>query len=267
MIDPKKVFKSVLATLWPGGNQTPSVGPMIGKDVVKPNKNIDILAEATSLASIIAASQGADLAMPIASKGLIITGIGTEEIIGMTTPSATQVSPGDSTPPSTSLNRKGHAIVEVSMIPVMTEANKETYNKNGFFCLRDEENNWFVSIAHRWLSEDIAWNVPDDLPEEYQGLGWWPTWKVEAGRLNATDEQPIFDTRLLPGTTATFRIEWDHGVVLTTLMETGDAIGLNVEEEMGLDKVCTSSECSKFFSMFSPADVTEIEFETEPDEE
>lgn len=83
MANPKNVFKSIVLSFWPGGNTTPAIGPMAGSDLVKPSKNIDLLAEASAVAAVVAVAGGHQTGLPIDTVKITITGRGVEEAIGM----------------------------------------------------------------------------------------------------------------------------------------------------------------------------------------
>lgn len=78
-----KVFIAKIKSFWPGGNVTPVVGKMKGSDLSKPNKNINNMAEATALASLVTIAMGSDVALPIAMANVIVTGEGTDEIVAV----------------------------------------------------------------------------------------------------------------------------------------------------------------------------------------
>ncbi len=130
--------------------------------------------------------------------------------------------------------RKGHAIVEVTDIPVMTEGNRNSLNKTLLFCLHDEANTNFIGIFHRYLQPD------------YPEGPWWPTWRLEGGLDDCIWEFNIWDTKDLDGSSATFRIEWEGSYVSVKHLGTGEVETLNVENILGVNLFGASGECSEW---------------------
>ena len=127
--------------------------------------------------------------------------------------------------------RKGNAVIKVSNIPIMTDANKDDLNKTLLFAIQSEDGSNMLAVFHRYLQPD--WPHGE----------WWPTWRIEAGACNCVEEWHVFDSDPLPGTQATFEIVWNGNKVSVRHSGTGDTQTLttsNVNAFEGLtgDVVC-----------------------------
>ena len=129
---------------------------------------------------------------------------------------------------------RGYAVVEISNIPEMTDANKDDINKLQLFCLRDNNNVCFVGVFHRFVQPD--WPTGP----------WFPAWRVEAGADGCIEEWHIYDANPLEESTAKFRIEWDHNYVAVTHVETGNKQYINMHSVAGFQMVGTPGECTHF---------------------
>ncbi len=136
---------------------------------------------------------------------------------------------------------RGSAIVRVSDIPIMTGQNKDEYNKDLLFCLRDEDNSNFVGVFHRYLQPD--WPHGD----------WWPTWRIEAGCSGMVDEWHVFQSHDLAGDSAEFSISWDGAHVEVMHLGTGDTQALELRCSLRIDRLGEDAECSQW-GWDSPAD-------------
>jgi hypothetical protein len=146
--------------------------------------------------------------------------------------------------------RRGYAIVRVRGIPQMTDETKDEYNKQLLFCIRDEENTNFVGVYHRYLQP--SWPYGE----------WWPTWRIEAGADGCVEEFNTWDSMDLPGSEATFRVEWtDHSVTVTHL-GTGESQTLHTRNTFGLSFVGEDDVCEAWgWPSFARATMVEIDCE------
>lgn len=137
------------------------------------------------------------------------------------TPTAEPI-PTPTNPPSSQYTMT----VRVTNIPIMTDENKDDYNKQCLFCVHNESRTRYVAIFHRYLWRHHAWNpIPGNAP-------WWATWRMESGYdcfpglppddCGEFEEWHIFGSQPLPGDTATFLIDWSPNVggVSVTLLST-----------------------------------------------
>jgi len=148
------------------------------------------------------------------------------------TPTPPAVTP---TPTPTDVNlpcAHGRAVIRVANIPVMTDQNKDEYNKDLLFCLQDADSSNFIGIYHRYLQPD--WPIGD----------WWPTWRVEAGAEGCVHEWHIFESMPLPGNAATFRIEWNRRAISVTHLGTGDTQTLTLDNIAGISQLGEDDACS-----------------------
>lgn len=146
--------------------------------------------------------------------------------------------PGLATPPPPDIPdypcTRGQAVVRVTNIPQMTDANKDEINKLQLFCLKDNGNVTFVGVFHRYVQPD--W--PDGP--------WFPAWRLEAGSHGCVEEWHIFDAHPLEGDSATFKVEWDHNHVAVTHQGTGHKQHLNMDSVAGFQMVGRPGDCQAF---------------------
>ncbi|MCD4653734.1 hypothetical protein K8T06_07335 [bacterium] len=129
---------------------------------------------------------------------------------------------------------RGSALVQITNIPEMTDANKEDINKLQLFCLRDNNNVTFVGVFHRYVQ--FTW------PEG----PWFPAWRLEAGSDGCIEEWHIYDANPLEDSSAKFKIEWDHNYVAVTHVETGNKQYINMQSTAGFELVGRPGDCTHF---------------------
>lgn len=255
----KNLVTAILKSFWPGGSSAPSHGSTKGAALSVPNSNIDIMSDATATAAIVASAQTA-YDQPIDIKKIDIEDVGIDSLIArwVSVDAMPDVPGGPGGPGAGSGDgfTRGYAIVTISGIPEMTESNKDQLNKRIMGCVRNDENSWFIGIFHRYLDADLA---SYDPPAGYESATFWPTWRIEAGRSGHIVEWHIFDSSPLLESTAQFKIEWDAGSITVTNLDTGDEQIVSAGSGLNIDKVCNSSECSKWGWSFS-GDCEEEEF-------
>lgn len=127
----------------------------------------------------------------------------------------------------------GTATVRAYNIPEMDASNKDAINKQILFSLQSENGNYFIGLYHRYLQPD--WPRGD----------WWPVWRLEAGYAGHPEEWSIWDAHNL-GDEATFKIEWDHGDVVVTNVNTGDIQRLSCPTNMVIQKICDSGDSERY---------------------
>lgn len=71
-MDIKRLMVAILKAAWPGGSTAPTVGTMKADSRAIPDNNINVLADASTTAALVAATQGA-LDLPIASVKVTVT--------------------------------------------------------------------------------------------------------------------------------------------------------------------------------------------------
>jgi len=130
--------------------------------------------------------------------------------------------------------RNGSMIVDVNGIPGMNDGNKDSINKTCFFCIRDENDIAFIAVYHRYVQPNWPYGE------------WWVTWRMEAGANGCVKEYDIWSSSPLPGSSATFLVEWNNKVASVTHTGTGDRQTLHTENILGLDFMYEDGGCSSW---------------------
>ncbi|GEM_PF-4450256 len=170
------------------------------------------------------------LTLSLLSFGLFMAGCDDDDPTGPKTPTVTPTPIGTATPtplpPGTSMR------VRVTNIPVMSDENKDSVNKQALFCIKSGGHE--MGVYHRYMQP--GW--PDGP--------WWPCYKLEYFiNGDQVEEVEKADWEELPDGTATFVIDFSNPSLITVHCEENDSVESITENhpmEFQLSRDCMGND-------------------------